>query len=180
MGFWFLQWGRPCSSGTSCAYFSRPSPATSWRPDWEPLPVLPSFRTTWSWPLGTTFGSVNVSPFYINDFQNHSMIFLGWWREAGGRRWLVLMRARYTTARSNFPIPLGLPNCTNAFVTTHSSTHGNKIRLENWCKNNPSSLWVHTVRNLHFLSKNSILISREKLSNCFGWKLMKMLRVWTF
>ena len=26
----------------------------------------------------------------------------------------------------------------------------------------------HTVRNLHFLSKNSTLISREKLSNCFG------------
>ena len=37
----------------------------------------------------------------------------------------------YPTARSNFPIPLGLPNCTNAFVTTHSSTlhtHGNKVR----------------------------------------------------
>ena len=27
---------------------------------------------------------------------------------------------------------------------------------------------LHTVRNLHFLSKNSTLISREKLSNCFG------------
>ena len=52
MGFWFLQWGRPCSWGTSCAYFSHPSPATSWRPAWVPLPpVLPSFRTTWSWPL---------------------------------------------------------------------------------------------------------------------------------
>ena len=31
-----------------------------------------------------------------------------------------------------------------------------------------------TVRNLNFLSKNSTLISREKLSNCFGWKLVKM------
>ena len=27
---------------------------------------------------------------------------------------------------------------------------------------------IHTVRNLHFLSKNSTVISREKLSNCFG------------
>ena len=31
----------------------------------------------------------------------------------------------------------------------------------------------HTVRNLHFLSKNSTLISREKLSNCFGWNSWK-------
>ena len=31
-------------------------------------------------------------------------------------------------------------------------------------------LQTHTVRNLHFLSKNSTLISREKLTNCFGWK----------
>ena len=29
---------------------------------------------------------------------------------------------------------------------------------------------VHTVRNLHFLSKNSTLISREKMSNCFDEK----------
>ena len=42
------------------------------------------------------------------------------------------------------------------------------------------SFKIHTVRNLHFLSKNSTLISREKLSNCFGWKLAKMLRFWTF
>ena len=32
------------------------------------------------------------------------------------------------------------------------------------------SLLSHAVRNLHFLSKISTLISREKLSNCFGWK----------
>ena len=38
----------------------------------------------------------------------------------------------------------------------------------------------HTVRNLHYLSKNSTLISREKLSNCIGWKVVKMLRFWTF
>ena len=42
------------------------------------------------------------------------------------------------------------------------------------------SLLSHAVRNLHFLSKNSTLISRGKLSNCFGWKLVKMLRFWTF
>ena len=28
--------------------------------------------------------------------------------------------------------------------------------------------FIHTVRNLHFLSENSTLISQEKLSNCFG------------
>ena len=28
----------------------------------------------------------------------------------------------------------------------------------------------HTFRNLHFLSKNSTMISREKLSIFFGWK----------
>ena len=33
----------------------------------------------------------------------------------------------------------------------------------------------HTVRNLHFLSKNSTLISREKLSKNLGEKLVKML-----
>ena len=39
---------------------------------------------------------------------------------------------------------------------------------------------IFEVRNLHFLSKNSTLNSREKLSNCFGWKLVKILRFWTF
>ena len=28
--------------------------------------------------------------------------------------------------------------------------------------------FIHTVRNLHFWSKNSTLISREKLWNCYG------------
>ena len=38
----------------------------------------------------------------------------------------------------------------------------------------------HTVRNLHFLSKNSTLISRENLSISLGEKLVKMLWFWTF
>ena len=66
MGFWFLQWGRPCSSGTSCAYFSRPSPATSWRPAWEQVPVLPFSRTTWSWPRWDL--KCVVSLFLLNEF----------------------------------------------------------------------------------------------------------------
>ena len=39
-------------------------------------------------------------------------------------------KASTAAARSNFPIPLGLPNCTNAFVTTHFhySTCGNKMK----------------------------------------------------
>ena len=73
MGFWFLQWGRPCSSGTSCAYFSRPSPATSWRPAWEQVPVLPFSRTTWSWPRWDLKCVVSLSY-----WMNFSMIFLGW------------------------------------------------------------------------------------------------------
>ena len=38
----------------------------------------------------------------------------------------------------------------------------------------------HTVRNLHFLSKNSTLISRENCRFFWGEKLVKMLWFWTF
>ena len=38
----------------------------------------------------------------------------------------------------------------------------------------------HTVRNLHFLSKNSTLISQENCRFFWGEKLVKMLRFWTF
>ena len=37
---------------------------------------------------------------------------------------------------------------------------------------------IHTVRNLHFLSKNSTLISRENCRVLFGEKLVKMLCFW--
>ena len=40
--------------------------------------------------------------------------------------------------------------------------------------------WNHTVRNLHFLSKNSTLISRENCRFFLGEKLVKMLWFWTF
>ena len=39
---------------------------------------------------------------------------------------------------------------------------------------------VHTVRNLHFLSKNSTLISRENCRFFLGEKLVKMLWFCTF
>ena len=39
---------------------------------------------------------------------------------------------------------------------------------------------IHTVRNLHFLSKNSTLISRENCRFFGGEKLVKMLWFWTF
>ena len=42
------------------------------------------------------------------------------------------------------------------------------------------SLQLHTVRNLHFLSENSTLISRENCRFFWGEKLVKMLRFWTF
>ena len=43
------------------------------------------------------------------------------------------------------------------------------------------SFWVvHTVRNLHFLSKKSTLISRENLSIFSGWKTRENFLVWTF
>ena len=38
----------------------------------------------------------------------------------------------------------------------------------------------HTVRNLHFLSKNSTLISQENCRFFWGEKLVKMLWFWTF
>ena len=38
----------------------------------------------------------------------------------------------------------------------------------------------HTVRNLHFLSKNSTLISRENCRFLFGWKTRKNVVVWDF
>ena len=44
----------------------------------------------------------------------------------------------------------------------------------------PSEQHCHTVRNLHFLSKNSTLISREKGRFFWGEKLVKMLWFWTF
>ena len=40
--------------------------------------------------------------------------------------------------------------------------------------------YLHTVRNLNFLSKNSILISRENCRFFWGEKLVKMLWFWTF
>ena len=39
---------------------------------------------------------------------------------------------------------------------------------------------MHTVRNLHFLSKNSTFISRENCRFFWGEKLVKMLWFWTF
>ena len=42
------------------------------------------------------------------------------------------------------------------------------------------SVSLHTVRNLHFLSKNSTLISRENCRFFGGEKLVKMLWFWTF
>ena len=39
---------------------------------------------------------------------------------------------------------------------------------------------THTVRNLHFLSKNSTLISRENCRFFWGENLVKMLWFWTF
>ena len=38
----------------------------------------------------------------------------------------------------------------------------------------------HTVRNLHFLSKNSTLISRENWSIFWGWKTRENVVVWDF
>ena len=60
-------------------------------------------------------------------------------------------------------------------LPTTSMKHSNPEVL-NFCIHS-FSCWVsHTVRNLHFLSKNSTLISRE---NCrFFW--LKMLWFWTF
>ena len=43
-----------------------------------------------------------------------------------------------------------------------------------------TKLQRHTVRNLHFLSKISTLISRENCRFVLGEKLVKMLRFWTF
>ena len=43
----------------------------------------------------------------------------------------------------------------------------NLERISKWID---QLIWLQTVRNLHFLSKNSTLLPREKLSSCFGWK----------
>ena len=45
--------------------------------------------------------------------------------------------------------------------------------------NSNSFQFTHTVRNLHFLSKNSTLISRENCQFCWDEKLVKMLLLWT-
>ena len=42
------------------------------------------------------------------------------------------------------------------------------------------TFYLYTVRNLHFLSKNSTLISRENCRFFWGEKLVKMLWFWTF
>ena len=42
------------------------------------------------------------------------------------------------------------------------------------------SILKHTVRNLHFLSKNSTLITRENCRFFWGEKLVKMLWFWSF
>ena len=44
----------------------------------------------------------------------------------------------------------------------------------------PHALGNHTVRKLHFLSKNSTLITRENCRFFWGEKLVKMLWFWTF
>ena len=53
--------------------------------------------------------------------------------------------------------------------------HDSKCKLESQGKSTK-----HTVRNLHFLSKNSTLISRENCRFFSGEKLVKMLFFWTF
>ena len=52
------------------------------------------------------------------------------------------------------------------------------VKTENW---RIDLLYVHTVRNLHFLSKNSTLISREKLSKKIwmknSWKCWGLVKI---
>ena len=121
MGFWFLQWGRPCSSGTSCAYFSRPSPATSWRPAWEQVPVLPFSRTTWSWPRWDLKCVVSLSY-----WMNFSMIFLGWCSMT--KKLLLLLLQGQT-----FPFRWGcqIAQMLLLQLTLPLYTH-TEIRLEKW------------------------------------------------
>ena len=45
---------------------------------------------------------------------------------------------------------------------------------------NGENILFHTVRNLHFLSTYSTLISRENCQKNLGEKLVKMLWFWTF
>ena len=75
------------------------------------------------------------------------------------------------------------------YRTTASISNENNTQVVNENEiihQNPPSLQVfknlllHTVRNLHFLSKNSTLISRENCRFFSGEKLVKMLLFWTF
>ena len=73
------------------------------------------------------------------------------------------------------------------YRTTASNENNTQVVNENEIiHQNPPSLQVfknllfHTVRNLHFLSKNSTLISRENCRFFRGEKLVKMLWFWTF
>ena len=58
----------------------------------------------------------------------------------------------------------------------------NSLKLYTRC---PNKFWIyklqnHTVRNLHFLSKNSTLISRENCRFFFGWKTRENVAVLGF
>merc|ERR1712004_80347 len=52
--------------------------------------------------------------------------------------------------------------------------------FDTFCLFSNSNICFHTVRNLHFLSKNSTLISRENCRFFLGEKLVKILWFWTF
>ena len=74
------------------------------------------------------------------------------------------------------------------FVMQQQSSLGSKARIttvfkihrpRKWHHSSPFLL-LHTVRNLHFLSKNSTLISRENCRLFGGEKLVKVLWFWTF
>ena len=77
-----------------------------------------------------------------------------------------------------------VPRNSEKYLVWHESF---SLKTSNSGKNLFTEFWWHTVRNLHFLSKNSTLISREKLSKkfwvknswkCWGFGLFSCWHLW--
>ena len=97
---------------------------------------------------------------------------------------IFLVKSKLSTAKKSKTTTFSRvfhPKKSTIFSGNHSWFFGQKFDFSNSVlQKSQKCLINHTVRNLHFMSKNSTLISRENCRFFWGEKLVKMLWFWTF
>ena len=144
---------------------------------------------TWLiWPMWRKF---KKETFLVN-FQNNVLCLILPWINRGIRlpslRFVLSMRMQRCQTLLALPTTMFISHAFDtssvtfkglAFLTKLKSFRSYACILYEVANNKPNES-PHTVQNLHFLSKNSTLISRENCRFFLGEKLVKMLWFWTF